>query len=87
MLQTVKVYRNILHTINRRKVNYIGHISRRNCRLKQRYRETKVTGRSSKRRKQLVDDLKEKKGYWSLQEVVLDRTLRELALEEVMKIS
>jgi hypothetical protein len=27
-------YPNILHTVNRRKVNWIGHIVRRNCRLK-----------------------------------------------------
>ena len=34
-----------------------------------------VTGRRGRRRKQLLDDLKEKRGYWKLQEEALDRTL------------
>jgi hypothetical protein len=34
VIRTVKVERSILHTINRRKVNWIGHILRRNCPLK-----------------------------------------------------
>jgi hypothetical protein len=34
VLQRVKEEWNILHTINRRKANWIGHILRRNCLLK-----------------------------------------------------
>jgi hypothetical protein len=34
-----------------------------------------VTGRSGRRRKHLLDDLKEKRGYWKLKEEALDRTL------------
>jgi len=34
-----------------------------------------VAGRRGRRRKQLLDDFKEKKGYWKLKEDVLDRTL------------
>jgi hypothetical protein len=34
VLQRVKKERNILHTIKRRKANWIGHILRRNCLLK-----------------------------------------------------
>ena len=34
VLQRVKEERNILHTIKRRKTNWIGHILRRNCLLK-----------------------------------------------------
>jgi hypothetical protein len=33
-LQIVKEERNILHAIKRRKAEWIGHISRRNCLLK-----------------------------------------------------
>jgi hypothetical protein len=33
-----------------------------------------VTVRRERRRKQLQDDLKEKKGYWKLKEEALDRT-------------
>jgi hypothetical protein len=34
VLHRVKEDRNILHTIKRRKTNWIGHILRRNCLLK-----------------------------------------------------
>jgi hypothetical protein len=34
-----------------------------------------VMGRRGRRRKQLLDDLKEKWGYWKLKEEALDRTL------------
>jgi hypothetical protein len=34
-----------------------------------------VTGRGTRRRKQLLDDLKEERGYWKLEEETLDRTL------------
>jgi hypothetical protein len=34
-----------------------------------------VTGRQGRRLRQLLDILKEKKGYWKLKEVTLDRTV------------
>jgi hypothetical protein len=34
-----------------------------------------VTGRGGRRRKQPLDDLKEKRGYWKLKEEALDRTM------------
>jgi hypothetical protein len=34
-----------------------------------------MTGRRGKRRKQLLDDLKEKTRYWKLKEEALDHTL------------
>jgi hypothetical protein len=34
-----------------------------------------MTGRRGRRRKQLLDDLKEKIKYWKLKEEALDRTL------------
>jgi hypothetical protein len=76
----VKEERNILHTIKRRKANWIGHILRRNCLLKHVIEEklegrTEMTGRRGRRRKQLLDGLKEKKRYWKLKEEALDRTL------------
>jgi hypothetical protein len=72
--------RNILHEISKRKANWIGHILRRNC-LLQRTIEGKikggieVTGRRGRRRKKLLDDLKEKTGYCHLKEEALDRTM------------
>ena len=68
VLLRVKEQRNILHEIRKRKVNWIGHILRRNC-LLQRVTEGKiqggieVTGRQGRRRKKLLDDLKERRGY------------------------
>jgi len=76
----VKEQRNILHEISKRKANWIGHILRRNC-LLQRVIEGKikggieVTGRRGRRRKKLVDDLKERRGYFHLKEEALDRTM------------
>jgi len=34
-----------------------------------------VTGRRGRRRKQLLDDIKERRGYWKLKVEALDRTL------------
>jgi hypothetical protein len=34
-----------------------------------------MTGKRGRRRKQLLNDLKEKRGYWKLKEEALDRTL------------
>jgi hypothetical protein len=68
VLHRVKEERNILHTIKRRKANWIGHFLRRNC-LPKHMIEGKVEGRigmmgrRGRRRKQLLDDLKEKKRY------------------------
>jgi hypothetical protein len=66
--------RNILHTISRRKANWIGHIMRRNCLLKH-IIEGKIGGtrRRGRRAKQLLDDLKEARRNWKLEEAQ-DRT-------------
>ena len=79
VLLRVKEQRNILHEISKQKANWIGHILCRNC-LLQRVIEGKIkegieaTGRRRRRRK-LLDDLKEKRGYSHLMEEVLDRTM------------
>jgi hypothetical protein len=60
--------RNILREIRKRKANWTGHVLRRNC-LLQRVVEGKikgrveVRGRRGRRRKKLLDDLKERGGY------------------------
>jgi hypothetical protein len=71
VLHGVKEERNILHTIRRRKANWIRHILRRNCLLS----HIRGTRRRGRRRKQLLDDLKEAKIYWKLKEEAQDRTL------------
>ena len=63
VLLRVKEQRNILHEISKRKANWIGHILRRNCLLKQviegKIKEgIEVTGRRGRRRRKLLDDLK-----------------------------
>jgi hypothetical protein len=72
--------RNILHTVKRRKANWIGHILRRNCLLKhviegKKEGRIEVMGRRGRRRKQLLDDVKETRGYWKFEKEALDRTV------------
>jgi hypothetical protein len=65
VLNRVKEERNIVHTIKRRKANWIGHILRRNCLLKH-VNEGKLegrremTGRRGRRRKKLLDDFRKR---------------------------
>jgi hypothetical protein len=80
VLHRVNEERNILHTIKRRKANWIGHILLRNSLLKHVIEgklegKLEMTGRRGRRRKQLMDDLKVKRIYWKLKEVVLNCTL------------
>jgi hypothetical protein len=80
VLHRVKEERNIVHTIKRRKANWIGHSLHRNCLLKhvvegKEEGRIEVTGRRGRRRQQLLDDFKEKRGYWKFKEEALDRTL------------
>jgi hypothetical protein len=74
----VSEQRNILHEIRKRKANWIGHILRRNCLLKQVIEgkiqgQIEVTRRRRRRRKQLLDDLGDRRGYSDLKEEALDR--------------
>jgi len=80
VLLRVKEQRNILHEISKRKSNWIGHILRRNCLLKQVIEgkikgEIEVTGRRGRRRGKLLDDLKERRGFCHLKEEALDRSM------------
>ena len=64
VLHRVKLERNIMQTIQRRKANWIGHMLRRNCLLENIIegkvdRSTVVTGRRKRRRRQLLDDFRE----------------------------
>ena len=80
ILFRVKEQTNILHEIPKRKANWIGHILRRNC-LLQRVIEGKiqggieVTGRQGRRRRKLLDNFKERRGYSHLKEEALDRAM------------
>ena len=72
----VNEQRNILQEIRKRKANWIGHILRRNCLLKQVIEgrikgEMEVARRRRRRRKKLLDDLKDRRGYSRLKEEVL----------------
>ena len=80
VLLRVNERRNILNEIRKRKANWIGHILCRNC-LLQWVIEGKikgrieVIGRRGRRRRKLVDDLKEGRGYPRFKEEALDRTI------------
>jgi hypothetical protein len=78
VLLRVSEQRNILHEIRNRKANWIGHILRRNCLLKEVIEEEikgqiEVTRRRGRRRKELLDDLGDRRGYSHLKEEALDR--------------
>ena len=77
VLLRVNEQRNILHEIRKRKANWIGHILRRNCLLKQVIEgkikgEMEVVRRRGRRRKKLLDDLKDRRGYSHMKEEALD---------------
>ncbi|PNF24421.1 hypothetical protein B7P43_G09695 [Cryptotermes secundus] len=78
VLIRVSEQRNILHEIRKRKANWIGHILRGNCLLKG-VLEGKIEGwievtrRRGRRRKKMLDDLGDRRGYCHLKEKALDR--------------
>jgi hypothetical protein len=80
LLLRVKEQRNIPHEISKRKANWIGHILRRKFLLQQvnegEIKEgMEVTGIRGRRRKNLLDDLKERRGYSHWKEEALDRAM------------
>ena len=80
VLLRVNEQRKILHEIRKRKANWIGHILHINCLLKQVIEgkikgEMEVTRRRGRRRKKLLDDLKDSTGYSHLKEEAVDRTM------------
>jgi len=80
VLLRVKEQRNILHEINKRKANWIGHILHRNCLIQRVIEEEiqggiEVTGRRGIRRRKLLDNLKERRGSSHLKEEAPDRTM------------
>jgi hypothetical protein len=68
--------RNILHTLKRKKFNWIGLIFRKNCLLKL-IIEWKIEGmeRRWRRREQLLDDYKKMRKYLEFKEKALDSTV------------
>jgi hypothetical protein len=78
VLLRVSEQRNILHEIRKQKANWIGHILRRNCLLKEVIEgnikgQIEVTRRRGRRRKKLLDVLGDRRGYSHLKEEALDR--------------
>ena len=76
VLLRVEEQRNILHEISKWKANWIGHMLRRNCLLQlviegKIKRGIEVTERRGRRRRKLLDDLKERRGYSHLKEEAL----------------
>jgi hypothetical protein len=80
VLLRVNGLRNILHEIRKLKGDWISHILRINCLLRQVIEGKikggiEVTGRRGRRRRKLLDDLKERRGLSHLKEEALDRTM------------
>ena len=71
---------NFLHEISKRKASWIDHFLRINCLLEQVIEEKikdaiVLTGRRGRRRRTLLDDLKERRRYSHLKDEALDRTI------------
>jgi len=69
----------VLYIVKRSNANWVGNILRRNCLLKQVIEgktegRMEVTGGQGRRRKQILDKLKETREHWKLKET-LYRTL------------
>ena len=89
----------IMHTLDGRwRSNYVavskdlGHILRRNCLLQQVIEgkikgQIEVTRRRGRRRKKLLDDLKDRGAYCQLKEEALARTMWRNILEETLDLS
>jgi hypothetical protein len=80
VLQRVREERNILHTVKRRRANWIGHIVRRNCRLKHVIQgkieeRVEMTGRRGRRCKLPLGDHKERRRYCELKAEAIDGTV------------
>jgi hypothetical protein len=80
ILQRIKEDRNILHTIKRRGVNWIGHVLYKNFLLKYNFEgkieiRIEVTGGQGRSLKQLQGYLKKARGFWKLKEDALDTSL------------
>ena len=80
VLLRVNEQRNILHEIRKRRAKWTGHILHRKCLLKQVIGgkikgEMEMTRRRERRRRKLLDDLKDRRGYSHLKEEALDRTM------------
>jgi hypothetical protein len=69
-----KKQRNILYEIRKRKANWIGHILRQVIEGKINGR-IEVTGRVGRKRRELLGDLKERRGYSDVKEEDLDRPM------------
>ena len=80
VLLRVSEQRNTLHEIRKRKANWISHILSRNFLLKQVIEgkikgQMEMTRRRGRRRKKLLDDFKDRRGYSHLKEEALDRVI------------
>ena len=74
------------------KTNWIGHILHRNCLLKQVIEgkikgEMEVARRRGRRRRKLLDDLKDRRGYCHLKEEALDHTVWRAGFGEALDLS
>ena len=77
LLKIVKKDRNVVQTIKKRKAKWIGHILHRK-RLLKHFILGKIEmrgGGGGGRHKQLLNDVRAKRGYWKLKEEALDDTV------------
>jgi hypothetical protein len=82
---------NILYETKIRKANWIGYILRKNCLLRNvidgnTKKRIQVMGGRGGRRKQLLDDLKEKRGNYTLKREALKTALLRVITQRVITL-
>ena len=66
VLNCIGEKRTLLNNILRTKANWIGHILRRNCLLHDAIEGLMTEVKVGRRRRQLLDDLRNRRRYWEL---------------------
>jgi hypothetical protein len=89
ILYNVKEENNSLHKIRKRKAILDWSLLTYELPSKTRYwrhveKRVEVTWRGGRRRKQWLDDLKEMRGYWKLEEEALNRTLWRTRFKKIL---
>jgi len=72
-LECIWEKRTLLNNILRRKVNWIGHIVRRNCLFHNVIGGEMMGVKGAERRTYFLDDLRNRRRYWELEEEAEDR--------------
>ena len=87
VLELIRGRMTLLNNILRRKVNWIGHILRRNCLLHDTIEGQMTEVKGVGRRTELLDDLRNRRRYWELKEKKLEMTVLSHEYKEEVQLN